>query len=358
MSTLDLEFQIADGLVAHEPVEARGLRRNAARLMVSCVPAGSITHTPLARPPDFLGRGDLLVVNASAKINAALRGMREPRDGERQPVLLHLSAPVTERRWVVEVRRLTRDGHVPLLDGSVSDRVVLAAGATARLVEPYLPIDDAIRTGGVRLWVAELTVPGSVLAFAERYGAPIRYQYVRDSWPLSYYQTLWAREPGSAEMPSAGRAFTPEVVGALVRKGVRIAPLILHTGVSSLEADEPPYPERYRVSAATARAVNDTRAAGGRVVAVGTTVVRALETVARDDGAVRPGSGWTDLVITPERGVRAVDGLLTGLHAPDSTHLAMLRAIAPTDHLRTAYDAAQAHRYLWHEFGDLHLVLP
>jgi S-adenosylmethionine:tRNA ribosyltransferase-isomerase len=159
-------------------------------------------------------------------------------------------------------------------------------------------------------------------------------------------------------MPSAGRAFTPELITSLVARGVAVAPLLLHTGVSSLEADEEPYEEQYRVPITTARAVTATRAAGGRVIAVGTTVVRALETVVDEDGSVHPGEGWTDIVVTPERGVRAVDGLLTGLHEPRASHLQMLEAVGGRRQLRRAYAAALRERYLWHEFGDLHLMLP
>jgi S-adenosylmethionine:tRNA ribosyltransferase-isomerase len=128
--------------------------------------------------------------------------------------------------------------------------------------------------------------------------------------------------------------------------------------VASLEAHETPYPERYEVPGPTARLVNATHAAGGRVVAVGTTVVRALETAVDDDGIVHPGHGWTDLVVTPERGVRAVDGLLTGWHEPEASHLLMLEAVAGRRALELAYGAALAAGYRWHEFGDIHLILP
>jgi S-adenosylmethionine:tRNA ribosyltransferase-isomerase len=128
--------------------------------------------------------------------------------------------------------------------------------------------------------------------------------------------------------------------------------------VASPEASEPPYPERYRVPAPTARLVNVTRADGGRVVAIGTTVVRALETVADRRGEVHPGEGWTELIVTPERGVRAVDGLLTGWHEPEASHLAMLEAVAGRELLERSYAAGLAEGYLWHEFGDVHLVLP
>jgi S-adenosylmethionine:tRNA ribosyltransferase-isomerase len=181
---------------------------------------------------------------------------------------------------------------------------------------------------------------------------------VPERWPIEYYQTVYATEPGSAEMPSAGRAFTPELITALVARGIGIAPLVLHTGVASLESHEPPYEEYFRVPAETARAINAARTAGGRLIAVGTTVVRALETAAEPDGTVHPGEGWTRLVITPQRGVHAIDGILTGWHEPEASHLSMLEAIAGRRHLEVAYAAALEGRYLWHEFGDLHLILP
>jgi len=205
--------------------------------------------------------------------------------------------------------------------------------------------------------------------YLDRNGSPIRYGYVRESWPASYYQTAYATEVGSAEMPSAGRAFTPELITRLVANGVRVVPLILHTGVASLEDDEPPYEEFYRVPPETGDAINAARKAGRRVIAVGTTVVRALETVTDRDSTTHPGEGWTDLFITPERGVRSVDAMLTGLHEPRSTHLAMLEALVASvseyplatsgaEHLEAAYTEALNRGYLWHEFGDSHLILP
>jgi S-adenosylmethionine:tRNA ribosyltransferase-isomerase len=174
---------------------------------------------------------------------------------------------------------------------------------------------------------------------------------------LSTYQNVFATVPGRAEMPSAGRPFTGAVLAALAARGVLVAPITLHTGVASAEASEPPYPEWFAVPAATARLVEHVRAGGGRVVAVGTTVVRALESAVHD-GHVRAGSGWTDLVIGPERGVHAVDGLLTGFHEPRASHLRMLAAVGGEPMLRLGYEAALRERYLWHEFGDVHLLLP
>jgi S-adenosylmethionine:tRNA ribosyltransferase-isomerase len=207
-----------------------------------------------------------------------------------------------------------------------------------------------------RLWRGRLST--AVLPYLLRYGQPVRYSYAARPWPLDAYQTVFGRYPGSAEMPSAARPFSPPVVTDLAARGVTIAPVTLHCGVSSLEADEDPYPEQYDVPPATARLVNMTRRSGGRVIAAGTTVVRALETTAGPDADVHPNAGWTSLVVTPETGLRVVDGLLTGLHEPRSSHLRMLAAFHGSGLLAACYEAAVAQRYLWHEFGDVHLLLP
>jgi S-adenosylmethionine:tRNA ribosyltransferase-isomerase len=202
-----------------------------------------------------------------------------------------------------------------------------------------------------------------VIPYLLRHGEPIRYSYVPRAWPIEAYQTVFATWPGSAEMPSAARPFTPEIVTSLVSRGIAIAPITLHTGVSSLEGGEQPYPESYDVPAATARLANITRRAGGRVIAAGTTVVRALETAAAlsggaPDGSIAASAGWTSHVVTRRSGVAAVDGLLTGLHEPRSTHLWMLAAFAGEDLLVRCYRAAADRGYRWHEFGDVHLLLP
>jgi S-adenosylmethionine:tRNA ribosyltransferase-isomerase len=343
-------FVLPAALEAHEPAEARGLARDEVRLLVSHLDRDRIEHARFTQLPDYLRRGDLLVVNASATINAAL----PVRRGDDSRVALHLSQQLPSGMWSVELRRPTDQGTRPLFDAELGEVLTLPDGGSARLVAPY----GATHRNGVRLWVATLHVSGALHEYLMREGQPIRYGYVPRAWPLSAYQTIFATEPGSAEMPSAGRPFTARVLDALARRGVRVAPIVLHTGVSSLEEHEPPYAERYRVSAATARAVNETRAAGGRIVAVGTTPARALETVATSDGFVEPGEGWTDLVIGHARGLRTVDALLTGLHEPRASHLALLESLAGAEPLARAYDAALEARYLWHEFGDVHLVLP
>ncbi|HKO15144.1 MAG TPA: S-adenosylmethionine:tRNA ribosyltransferase-isomerase [Gemmatimonadaceae bacterium] len=354
-----LDWTLPDELAAREPPEARGMERDDVRLLVSRVAAGELAHARFVDLPEQLAPGDLIVVNTSATINAAFdAGLVSSRGGER-PIVLHLSAPLADDRWVVELRHSSGKGTAPLLDAAPGDQVRLPGGARAWLMEPYTGDTRAASRRGVRLWLARVALPTDTLAYCAAFGRPIRYDYVPAVWPLSAYQTMFSSEPGSAEMPSAGRAFTGRTLDALVRRGVRLATITLHTGVSSLDADERPYPERYRVSSRTANAVNHARAAGARVIAVGTTVVRALETAAAGDeeGSVHASAGWTDLVVTPQSGVRVADGLLTGFHAPHASHLAMLEAFAGREQLERAYEAALEQRYLWHEFGDLHLIL-
>lgn len=349
-----LELELPDELAAHEPPEARGLARDGVRLMASRVRAGDVMHARFHQLDEFLDAGDVLVVNRSATINAAFSGARAV-GGTNEYVLVHLSAALSDAWWVIELRRRTAAGNVPLRSAKASETILLPGGAKAALIVGFPAGSTADR--GTRLWLAEVSLPEPTLAYARRYGSPIRYAYVPRPWPLRYYQTLFASEPGSAEMPSAARPFTPEVVRRLEGKGVRIAGIVLHTGVSSLEAVELPYPERYRVPAATAALVNRARAAGNRVVAVGTTAVRAIESATGADGVVRAAEGWTNLVITPERGLLAVDALLTGLHAPNASHLWLLEALAGRDHIAACYASAIEHGYLWHEFGDAHLIL-
>jgi S-adenosylmethionine:tRNA ribosyltransferase-isomerase len=347
-----LDFELPPELEAGEPPEARGLARDEVRLMVSYRSDNGIGHSRFRDLGDFLEAGDVLVINTSGTMNAALEAERE--DGT--ALELHLSTHLPADLWVVEVRRPGDTGPEPFYDARPSETLRLPGGATAALHTPYPR--GSIRGEGSRLWISTLDLPEPPDGYLDRHGFPIRYGYVREGWPASYYQTVYATEVGSAEMPSAGRAFTTALVTSLIAHGVQFAPLTLHTGVASLEADEPPYEEFYRVPPETARLVNAARAADRRVVAVGTTVVRALETATDKDEGTHPGEGWTSLIVTPQRGIRSVGAMLTGLHEPRSSHLAMLEALVERRHLRLAYSEALREGYLWHEFGDLHLILP
>ncbi|WP_441247444.1 S-adenosylmethionine:tRNA ribosyltransferase-isomerase [Kitasatospora sp. McL0602] len=338
------DFVVPSDLDAREPAEARGLARDQVRMLVGRRGDVAVGHHRFADLPQVLLPGDLLVVNNSATVPAALPG-RLP-DGT--PVALHLSAvrPGPRGTHLVELRRPTAGaaeyyppGTSPALPGL---RVDLPAGATAVLTEPYT----------ARLWYARLVLPGELVPYLLRHGKPIRYGYVDREWPLAAYQSIFGSEPGSSEMPSAARPFTADVLARLAARGILTAPITLHTGVASPEAHEQPYPEWYRVPETTSRLAAHVRSHGGRVIAVGTTAVRALESAAT--GTLE---GWTDLVVTPERGVGAVDGLLTGWHEPRASHLLMLEAVAGRALLDLCYQEAIAGRYLWHEFGDVNLLL-
>ncbi len=340
-----LAFELPGALEAREPPEARGVARDHGRLLVARHADESIEHRRFDELPELLASGDLVVVNISRTLPAAIAGRRT----DRSMVRVHVAtrAPELDESWrVVELR--SADGARPGA-GQARERITLSDGGALELVAPY--------ASGRRLMLGHFALDEPVEDYLAVHGEPIRYGYVRQGWPLDAYQNVYATVPGSAEMPSAGRPFTPELITRLLAAGILLAPITLHAGVSSPEVHEPPFPEYFEVPEPTARLVRATREWGGRVIAVGTTVVRALEATTGSDGHAMAGSGWTGVVITPERGVRAVDGLITGWHEPEASHLQMLEAIAGRPLLRTSYEAALAAGYLWHEFGDSHLIL-
>ncbi|WP_231949643.1 S-adenosylmethionine:tRNA ribosyltransferase-isomerase [Alloactinosynnema sp. L-07] len=337
-----MEFALPPDLEAHEPPEARGLSRDGVRLLVGS--GSSVQHHRFADLPTILTPGDLLVVNTSATIPAAVRVLGSD-------LSVHFSTELPNGRWLVELRKAGGQATVPYRSGVPDTRYDLPEGASVTLTAPY---------SRDRLWEATVDPGafGSMLGYLRALGRPIRYEYVPRDWPIRYYQSVFGTNPGSAEMPSASRPFTDRIVTTLVSAGVRFAPVMLHTGVASPEAHERPYPERFSVGEPTAALVNHTRQEGHRVIAVGTTAVRALESAVGPDRTVQPTAGWTDLIVSPDRGVQVVDGLLTGFHEPRASHLDMLAAIAGTSLLSECYREAIAHRYLWHEFGDLNLLVP
>ncbi|MEV5960045.1 S-adenosylmethionine:tRNA ribosyltransferase-isomerase [Streptomyces sp. NPDC051987] len=336
-------------LSARVPAEQRGpgLERDAVRLLVSRGTA--VSHHAFAELPRLLRAGDVLVVNTSATLAAAVDG----KAGHAR-VVVHFSTRGDDGRWAVEVREPDGNGTTRPRAGARAGTEVLLPGG-GRLV-----LEEPLSERGERLWWARTSA--DVREVLREHGRPIRYSYTERDQPLSVYQTVFALPSadgaGSAEMPSAARPFTARLVAELVSRGVQFAPITLHTGVSSAEVHEPPYAERFAVPEASARLINSVRAGEGRVVAVGTTAVRAVESAAGADGAVRAAEGWTELVVTPERGVRVVDGLLTGLHEPEASHLLMLEAVAGRAAVDRSYEEALRGRYLWHEFGDVHLILP
>ncbi|MER5434856.1 S-adenosylmethionine:tRNA ribosyltransferase-isomerase [Streptomyces sp. NPDC002588] len=359
---MTLAVSVPEELSARVPAEQRGpgRGRDDVRLLVSR--GTEAAHHAFRDLPCLLRAGDLLVVNTSPTLAAAVDG----RIGHAR-VVVHFSARGDfahggDGRWAVELRDPDGRGTTRArAGGPAGTEVRLAGGVRLVLEEPLSP-------GSGRLWWARVTgagcrgAGGGVPGLLREHGRPIRYSYTDRDQPLSVYQTVFALPSaegcGSAEMPSAARPFTAGLVAELVSRGVQFAPVTLHTGVASAEAHEPPYPERFAVPEASARLINAARAGDGRVIAVGTTAVRAVESAAGADGVVRACEGWTDLVVTPERGVRVVDGLLTGLHEPEASHLLMLEAVAGRAAIDRGYEEALREAYLWHEFGDVHLILP
>ena len=326
------------GPAAVSPPETRGLDRDGVRLMVSH--AHGHEHATFRDLPDFLAPGTLLVVNSSATLPASL-----PASARFGSFTLNLSTRYGDRLWLAEPRRSAAvEGPVPLGIGETFE----AAGLPARLLAPF---------PGIRQ-LFFVAFEGSVERAMADEGEPIRYDHVSPPYPpLAAYQTIFSDVPGSAEMPSAGRPFTEAVLHDLARKGIDTASIELHSGVSSLEGEEAGLsPEAFTVPAGTVLAVNEARRAGRTVIAVGTTVIRALES-AFDGTLLRPAEGFTRLFVHAGRPVRSVDGLITGFHEPAASHLSMLEAVGGKALVLDAYREASGRGYLWHEFGDSHLIL-
>jgi S-adenosylmethionine:tRNA ribosyltransferase-isomerase len=374
-----VRFVLPPELEAAAPPETRGLRRDHVRLLLLDRDSGTVGHHRFDELPMLLEPGDLVVVNDSRTLPASLLGRTAggsalevrlaararstgaPLRGSPDP-----SGPDGAERWAALPLGVPADGGDPAL-----------VPTDARPAPPPLPPGERLLFGGgltatvlgrheeapPLVWLAFDTGGERLAEALHRAGRPVRYAYVPRPWPLHHYQTMFAAAPGSAEMASAGRPFTVQTVRALRDRGVGLATLSLHAGLSTY--GDPAVdrrfvpPEAYRVPEATAAAVARCRAAGGRVVAVGTTVVRALETAATagPHGEVRAGSGVTRLRIGPGHRLLAVDGLLTGLHEPEASHLDLLGAFVDPEVLGRAYTAALDAGYLWHEFGDVCLVI-
>ncbi len=333
---------------AAAPPEHRGVPRDGVRLLVARTP-DDLRHRSFRDLPGELAPGDLVVVNTSATVNGEADAVRTSG----AEVVVHVATRLDDGSWVVEIRT-AHDAARAVLDALPGETITLD-GATLTLREPYGGGNSPTGIGN-RLWRA--TTSGDLPATMARTGRPIAYGYLDRRYPLADYQTVFGIDPGSAEMPSAARPFTTDIVTALIARGIGVSPITLHTGLSSQEAGETPQAERFSVPEATAQAVNAAKARGGRVVAVGTTVTRALESAVDENGRVSRARGWTERVISPDDPARVVDGLVTGWHDPEASHLMLVESVAGKELTRAAYDAAYDEGYLWHEFGDSALLLP
>ena len=348
---------------APSPAEFRGIARDEVRLLVGGAGDGGdrVRHTHFRDLADHLDPGDLIVVNTSQTVAGEADARLSGAGQATVDVVVHVAMDLRDGTWVVEVRTAP-DASRSVLDaapGQVLTFTAVDGAATLTLLDPY-PRTGSSPTGeGNRLWRAVYAGDEALRDVLARVGRPIAYGYLDQRYALADYQTIFGTTPGSAEMPSASRPFTPEVVTRLVSRGVGIAPVLLHTGVSSQEVGEAPQPEWFEVGESTARLVNSTRAGGGRIIAVGTTVTRALESaVAAGSGLLEASSGWTERVVTREHPARIVDGLITGWHDPQASHLLLVESIAGEELAQMAYDAAVDSGYRWHEFGDSALFLP
>lgn len=342
------QFTLPERLACPLPTEERGLYRDQVRLMVSLDDGQQIGHHSFRDLPALLDTGDVLVVNTSSTIPAAIP--LELPDGSAGR--LHLSTQIGEDRWLVEIRSVQQNNTRRWAEGASGQDFSLPGGATLQLHERFYQDQQLLQ-----LWMAELRTPVPLSVYLNAHAVPVKYQGINQQYPLTYYQTYFGQHPGSTEMPSAARGFTADLVAKLLRKGVQIVPILLHTGISSLEWDEHPYPEYLEVSALSSQQINVAKQKGKRIIAVGTTAVRALESVADENGMTQPFQGLTDLYIQAHYQMKVANGLLTGFHEPEASHLHMLQSLASKRHLRRAYQVALQEQYYWHEFGDLHLIL-
>ena len=348
ITTSDLiQFELPDHLACPKPTEERNTSRDDVRLLVTSG-EGMSEHAHFSEIPNYLQPGDVMVVNTSATQPAAfpvsLPGNRQGR--------LHLSTRINDGEWLVEIREVVGTGTVRWREGIKGMVLPLPSEAFVKLTAQYYGERELLH-----LWVAEFKTDLEVETYIQQYGQPIKYEGLDKPYPLDYYQTFFSIHPGSSEMPSAGRGFTQAVVDELLSRGVVFAPILLHTGISSLEENEAPYPEYMEVDSVTASVINHARKNSKRVVAVGTTAVRAVESATNDQGDVIPQKGQTQLYIESGHEMKTIDGLLTGFHEPKASHLHMLQSLAGFEHIDRAYKAAIEHKYYWHQFGDLHLIL-
>ncbi|MFD1738200.1 S-adenosylmethionine:tRNA ribosyltransferase-isomerase [Bacillus salitolerans] len=340
MTLANEQFEIPTTQSANIPIELTGKSRDSVRMMVLDRKTGQFSNHHFNELDSFLQPGDVVVLNNSRTIPAVLKGKQGKREVE-----IRLSRRVSAQTWEA------------LIVGGIY--------SNTKCIEFSNEVTATIEGQGSErpLVVLSFSVGGAdFYQFIYKYGEPIRYEYIEHPWPLEAYQTVYASVPGSVEMPSAGRAFTWQLLNRLKKKGIEVVILQLHAGLSYYGNDRWPnptnHPEAFHIPLHTAKVINQAKKDRRRIIAVGTTVVRAIETVADDNGHVRSGEGTTRLYIKAGMKLKAIDGLITGLHEPEASHLDLLTSLIEKKKLIHAYEAALKQGYLWHEFGDMNLILP
>lgn len=328
-------FTLPHELHAAFPPERRGVRRDHVRMMTIDRKSGKVIHDSFNHLADYVKPGDMIVLNNSRTIPAALRATIHSQEIE-----VRLARCLSETSWEALV----------LLDNvEIGDCLRFSDELSAVVID---------RKRDSPLLVLRFSISGlSLFQHVYSLGEPIRYEYIEESWDLHYYQNVYGTVPGSVELASAGRAFSWEMLLDLQKRGIQLSYLQLHTGLSYLNDNDQLSPkeniERYDIPQETMAAVLKTKASGGKVIAVGTTVVRALES------AVSTGisSGETALYIDAAFPLEIVDGIITGFHEPEASHLDMLTAFISPEILFDAYGEAIREKYLWHEFGDINFII-
>lgn len=343
-----VQFELPQNLACPLPTEERGIARDQVNFMVTSKDGNSIEHAKFYQFDEWLQAGDVLVVNTSGTQAAALP-IQLPNNRKGR---LHFSTKINNSSWLVEIRELIDNKTHRWKEGHEGLSLSLSDGGKIKLKRRFYKNRELLN-----LWLIDVELDEDLNTYLNKYGEAIKYDGLDKTYPLSYYQTYFSFEPGSSEMPSASRGFTQGLIDRLIAKGVIFAPILLHTGVSSLEENEKPYPEYMEVSPISASVINAAKQQGKRVIAVGTTGIRAVESATNEKGQVIPFKGHTDLYIDADYQMKIADGLLTGFHEPQASHLHMLQSIASFEHLEKAYQAALNQSYYWHEFGDLHLIL-
>ncbi|WP_349408278.1 S-adenosylmethionine:tRNA ribosyltransferase-isomerase [Pseudalkalibacillus sp. SCS-8] len=341
-----IEFHLPTELNAVGPPESMGGRRDDVKLLILDRKTGGIHHDRFNNIDEHFKPGDLLILNISRTLPASFKvNIRRGNQIIASEVEVRLGQRKSNSVWKVLFIHFT----VQKGDEIIFSRILKAVVRSKNKSTPLVTICFSLR--GKELYNQLYLL-----------GEPIRYEYIQHDWPLTAYQTVYGTVPGSVEMVSAGRAFSWELLLRLKKRGVGLATITLHTGLSYYGNDQwhvgpADSLEEYEVPANTIEAIKETKLRGGKVIAVGTTVVRAVESAVDTQGVPVEKKGWTNLHIDETFSLNVVNGLLTGFHEPKASHLDMLSAFIKPHLLKAAYQKAIDHKYLWHEFGDINLIL-
>ncbi len=341
MKKSSYKFDLPEELIAQTPVEPR----DASRLMCLDRESGAISHRHFRDLPSLLRPGDLLVANDSRVLPARLYGQKEDTGAAMEFLLLEQKE---QKRWEVMVK--------PGRRAKVGTRFVFGDGLLRAEVLDVLE-------GGNRL--VEFTCDGDIFSVLDQIGQMPLPPYITEKLQdKERYQTVYSHELGSAAAPTAGLHFTQELMGRLEEMGVRMAYVTLHVGLGTFRPvkednilEHKMHSEHYHLPRETADLINETKRRGGRVIAVGTTSCRTLESVATFAGEIKEAEGWTNIFIYPSYEFKVLDGLITNFHLPESTLIMLVSAFAGYDHVMDAYRTAVAEKYRFFSFGDAMLIL-